>query len=241
MSLHSIKIHSGTAMYVQIARSIEKNYIKGEESGSRLPSEGELARRFGVNRHTLRRAVDELVNAGMIERRRGLGLFVAEGTIDYPVGSKTRFTQNLADLGRLSESRLVEKTVIKASRGITSALEVSENEPVLWIETLRYVDGAPFCIVSHFLPETFAADIFSDYTGGSIHEQIMKHHGGIRRLESLVTAILPLGNDARLLHIPPTQPVLRVKSVNTLESDGRPVEYAITRFRADRVKLRINP
>ena len=63
----------------------------------------------------------------------------------------------------------------------------------------------------------------------------------LRRTESLVTAVLPQGDDESLLGMPQNRPVLRVKSVNVDERDGTPVEYAITRFRADRIQLRINP
>jgi GntR family transcriptional regulator, phosphonate transport system regulatory protein len=57
----------------------------------------------------------------------------------------------------------------------------------------------------------------------------------------LVTSVLPQGDDARLLSMPQNRPVLRVKSLNLCSKTGEPVEYAITRFRADRIQLRINP
>lgn len=56
-----------------------------------------------------------------------------------------------------------------------------------------------------------------------------------------MTAALPQGDDAKLLGIAQTRPVLRVKSLNVLKQDGTPIEYAITRFRADRIQLRITP
>ena len=55
--------------------------------------------------------------------------------------------------------------------------------------------------------------------------------------ESLVTAALPLGDDAELLAMPRNRPVLRVKTVNRITVDGSPGEYALSRFRADRVQL----
>jgi GntR family phosphonate transport system transcriptional regulator len=60
-------------------------------------------------------------------------------------------------------------------------------------------------------------------------------------VESLVTATLPLGDDAGLLHMPQHQAVLRVKSVNVDVNTDVPLEYALTRFRADRIQLRICP
>jgi GntR family phosphonate transport system transcriptional regulator len=83
--------------------------------------------------------------------------------------------------------------------------------------------------------------LLDGYSEGSLHELLVQHCGARRRTESLVTAVLPQGDDAKLLGIAQTRPVLRVKSLNVLERAGTPIEYAITRFRADRIQLRITP
>ena len=76
---------------------------------------------------------------------------------------------------------------------------------------------------------------------GSLHTCIQHHYGlQLKRVESLVSAVLPQGDDASLLCMPKTQPILRVKSINVNERDGTPLEYALTRFCADRIQLRIN-
>jgi GntR family phosphonate transport system transcriptional regulator len=106
---------------------------------------------------------------------------------------------------------------------------------------LRIADGFPFCVISHFLPVTPYSAVLSEYQDGSLHELLTRNCGVLRRTESLVTAVLPQGDDAKLLGITQSRPVLRVKSLNVLDRDGTPVEYAITRFRADRIQLRITP
>ncbi|MDD2702254.1 MAG: UTRA domain-containing protein, partial [Sideroxydans sp.] len=80
-----------------------------------------------------------------------------------------------------------------------------------------------------------------NYQDGSLHALLQQHVGALRRTESLVTAVMPQGDDAKLLGITQQRPVLRVKSLNVLERDATPVEYAITRFRADRIQLCITP
>ncbi|PKN50508.1 MAG: phosphonate metabolism transcriptional regulator PhnF [Deltaproteobacteria bacterium HGW-Deltaproteobacteria-16] len=241
MSLYAIERDNGTAIYAQIAHLLEHEFIKQGESGDRLPPEGELAERFGVNRHTLRRAVDELISTGMLERQHGVGVFVADRLLDYRVGAGTRFTQTLADLGMSTDSKVARKMIVAASAGVARVLKLTGDASVLWIETLRSVDGVPLCVISHFLPLVPYGETLRNYSGGSVHEWLMERHGRLRRTESLVTAVFPQGDDAKLLSIAQTRPVLRVKSLNVLESNGTPVEYAITRFRADRIQLRINP
>jgi GntR family phosphonate transport system transcriptional regulator len=240
MSLFAIERNQGTTVYAQIARILENEFVKNGNPGDRLPAESRLAEQFGVNRHTLRRAVDELVAAGMVERLHGIGIFVSEQHIDYRLQSKTRFTQTLHDLGMSTDCEVVRNVVIEAPQRIAATLRLAPRAEVLWLETLRYADQVPLCLISHFLPFSPFGEFLADYQGGSLHEALTGRFGALRRRESLVTAVVAGKEDARLLRIKPGQPVLRVKSLNILEQDNTPVEYAITRFRADMIQLRID-
>lgn len=240
MSLFSIERNQGTAVYAQIAKILETEFVKNGRQKSRLPSEGSLAEQFGVNRHTLRRAVDELISAGMLERLHGIGVFVSEKYLDYKLKSKTRFTQTLHDLGMTTDCEVMRKRVIEAPRGVADALKLQTKQDILWIDTLRYADGIPLCVISHFFPLLPFGDSLRDYNGGSLHEVLNDQFGPLLRLESLVTAVVAPEDDAKLLRVVKGQPVLRVKSLNVLEQDKTPVEYAVTRFRADMIQLRID-
>jgi GntR family phosphonate transport system transcriptional regulator len=239
MSLYAIDRDTGIALYAQIAEVLERDYIQKGSAGDRLPGEGELAIRFAVNRHTLRRAVEKLIVEGLLERRHGVGIFITDQLLDYRVGSNTRFTQTLTDIGISTDTRVIRKMITPAPAGVSRNLALSTEEPVLWIETLRLADGLPFCVISHFLPVHPFKEMLSGYISGSLHEYLEHSLGALHRTESLVTAVLPQGDDAKLLGISQNRPVLRVKSLNVLDRDNSPVEYAITRFRADRIQLRI--
>ncbi len=241
MSLYAINRDTGVTLYVQIAEVLERDYVRTGSPGDKLPSEGELAIRFGVNRLTLRRAVDELISSGLVERHHGVGIFITDQRLDYSIGSTTRFTQNLADIGISTNTQVLRKMIVPASVGVARHLNMAPENLVLWIETLRIADGLPLCVISHFLPTHPYGEILEDYVEGSLHEILMRQCSTLKRKESLVTAILPQGDDAKLLGIAQNRPVLRVKSLNVQHRDGVPVEYAITRFRADRIQLRISP
>ena len=90
--------------------------------GAKLPTEAELARRFGVNRHTVRRALAALAEAGRIHVRRGAGAFVTQARLDYAIGPRTRFSQNLADAGHTPERTLLRIELPLAWPGVLSAL-----------------------------------------------------------------------------------------------------------------------
>lgn len=241
MSLYAIDRDTGITLYAQIAEVLERDYVRQGSAGDKLPAEGELAARFGVNRHTLRRAVEELIAEGLLERQHGVGIYITDQLLDYRVGTGTRFTQTLFDMGIATDTKVIRKMIAPASVGVARHLSLLPDENVLWIETLRIADGVPFCVISHFLPVLPFGSMLKDYQDGSLHELLSRSYGSLRRIESLVTAVLPQGDDAKLLGITQTRPVLRVKSLNVLDRDNTPVEYAITRFRADRIQLRITP
>lgn len=242
MSLVALQRSGGEPIYSQIARLLTEEIASFLKPGECLPSEHELAERFGVNRHTVRRAVEDLIAAGLLERRHGVGTFVLDAPADYVLGRGTRFTETFESLGKTPSSRIVRKLVIPARGGVASRLNLAESDPVIWIESLRLADDRPICIVSHFLPQAAVPALFEEYQGGSLHEHLHLRYGfKLRRIESLISAALPQGDDALLLGMAQNQPVLRVKSVNVNEGDGTPFEYALTRFRADRIQLRINP
>lgn len=242
MSLFALQRNSGEAIYSQIAKFLKEEIASYLTPGECLPSENDLAERFSVNRHTIRRAVEDLIAAGLPERRHGKGTFVLDAPADYVLGSNTRFTENFESLGRTASSRTLRKLLIPARGGVATRLCLAENASVIWIESLRLADDRPICVISHFLPQQVFPALLDEYCGGSLHEHLAIHNGlKLRRIESLVSGALPQGDDASLLGMSQNQPVLRVKSVNVDERDGTPLEYALTRFRADRIQLHINP
>ncbi|MEJ2403643.1 MAG: phosphonate metabolism transcriptional regulator PhnF [Candidatus Thiodiazotropha sp.] len=242
MSLVALQRNGGEAIYSQISKLLKQEIASFMLAGECLPSEQALAERFGVNRHTIRRAIDDLVHAGIVERRHGIGTFILDSPTDYLLGKGTRFTEAFEATGRTASNRIVKKLIIPARGGVANRLLLEEKAQVVWIESLRFADDKPICVISHFLPLTVFPDLFDEYQGGSLHEHLFQRYGfRLQRIESIISAQLPQGDDARLLSMAQNNPVLRVKSVNVCESDGVPMEYALTRFRADRIQLRINP
>ena len=85
----------GVTRWRQIAETLSEDVAEARFADGRLPTEPELATRFGVNRHTVRRAVGVLADQGLVRVEQGRGTFVASGHIDYLVGRRTRFSANL--------------------------------------------------------------------------------------------------------------------------------------------------
>ncbi|MGD8912301.1 MAG: phosphonate metabolism transcriptional regulator PhnF [Candidatus Thiodiazotropha sp.] len=243
MSVRQIQRGEGSLpVYRQICQLLRQEIQGFYEAGDVLPTEADLAQRFNVNRHTLRRAVDELVNEGMVVRRHGKGVYVLAPTIDYAIGPHTRFTETLEALGVTTQSRVVRKQVILARGGVSARLKVVEGSEVIFLETLREVEGKPFCVISHFLPLDAFPQVLERYDKGSLHAFLAKYCATkLQRSESLISAVVAESGDAALLNIPRYLPVLRVKSVNVAIDSLKPVEYVVTRFRGDATQLSVKP
>lgn len=227
-------------IYIQISESLLNDIRTNYEPGDFIPSEFALAERFGVNRHTIRRAVDELIRDGILGRYRGRGTAVLELPIDFPIHRDSRFTDTLTKKGHIPVSQVLKKEMITAFGGTAKRLKIERGTPILWMETLRLVDGRPMGISSQFLPEPYASTVYHEYQDGSLHKFIHELYGiEIRREYSLITAVLPQEDDARILQMSQRLPLLRLKTVNIELKTKKPVEYAVARSRADSVQIRV--
>lgn len=227
-------------VYLQIAEALETEIKRDHPGGAMLPSELALAERFGVSRLTLRRAVDELVDAGLVARRHGVGLVVLDAAIDYRIGAGTRFTAMLEEAGHSTCTTVLRKQLRPADVESATALGLAAGTPTIWIETQRLVDGRPFCLTSHVLPHAGMEPVLAGYDGGSLHGFVERQCGvRLRRQRSLISAPPPAVEDARRLGVGQYHAVLRVDSVNVDVADGLPREHAVSRFRGDRVQLEV--
>lgn len=243
MSIQPIKRGEGSLpVYRQISEALRRDIQHFYQKGDVLPAESELAQRYNVNRHTLRRAVDELVNDGLVVRRHGKGVFVLAPSIDYAIGPRTRLTETLEGLGIATRSSVIRKQLIACQGSVAEYLKLKPGDEVIFIETLREVDNKPFCVCSHFLTKSGFSVVYESYDRGSLHSFLEQHcHTQLKRSESFISAVMPETNDAELLNMPKNLPILRVKSINVEVKSTKPIEYVVTRFRGDATQLSVKP
>lgn len=239
---HIIRRLNDIPVFRQISNILGDEIQKIYRPGDILPSETDLAKRFKVNRHTVRRAISELVTLGVVGTLQGKGTIVQQKAITYSIHSTTRFTETLESCGRLAESLVLKKTGMPAQQEVAEMLGIEVGRPVILVETLRKMDGAPSSLVSHFLPLDQAFAVMRGYNGGSLHDFLL-HHCGIRlrRKISLISAVAATQLDMELLEITGNHPILRVKSVNIDQTTGKPMEFAIARFKGISTQLSVEP
>lgn len=239
----TLKRSAGVALWRQIRQAIEREIAAGRlATGGRLPTEQELARRFAVNRHTVRQALASLRQDGIVRVEQGRGCFVQQKVVSYPIRRRTRFTEVVAGQARTPSSQVIDTGTVCADAAIADALGIARQAPVAWLERLSEVDGQPIGVSSHYLPlPRFdgIAEVFRQT--GSITGALARFGlTDYQRLRSSVTARLPGDSDAARLLQPRSRPILVIESTNVDPAD-QPVEFVVTRMAADWVQLVIEP
>lgn len=228
--------------YQAIREALADEIKRHFSSGDQLPSESQLAERFAVNRHTLRRSVDLLVQDGIVERRRGVGIFVLEPLLDYPLKPKTRLSTNLRYTTRGGKRKPLRRFLEEAGENIARQLEIPTGTSVICLEFLIMTEGATFSLATHYFEAERWRRIYDVYQKeDSLHEFIEREYGvELYRSKSLISCSLPDERDASNLLVPKTLPLITVKSVNIDLATNKPIEYVRSRFRSDRVELSVH-
>ncbi|WP_323117839.1 phosphonate metabolism transcriptional regulator PhnF [Burkholderia alba] len=206
----------------------------------RLPSEGELAKRFDVNRHTVRRAMLGLAAAGLVSVEQGRGTFVQSGAIDYTIGRRTRFTENLGRHHQTSVGKMLSAARVKADPVVAKALGLRAGAYVYRIESIHEADGVPLTYARSSYPAARFANLPAALERSGRVTDALAEHGVTDYLRkwSRIGSVLPEAAIARRLNINRQQPVLWVENVD-VDLEGQPIKYGITHFVADRVQLMI--
>lgn len=191
-------------------------------AGSNLPTEVEVAEQFGVSRMTARKAFENLVHAGLIDRRKGAGSFVLPPPLHRSEGVLRSFTQDMETRGFTPSSKLVRGDV-GASPEAAAALGLGPADWVVTIERVRYADGVPVALEKTVLPGEFAAVLQADLEQGSLHRALANLGREMGRASGYVTARLATNDEAQLLGVGvPT--ALLVESRTITDTTGRIIE-----------------
>ena len=210
--------------------------------GTKLPTEAQLAARFGVNRHTVRRALAALTEQGLVHTRRGAGAFAALRPLDYPLTRRPRFHAALSATGRMPGRRMLDLQTLPASAEMAALLDLPEGAPTLRLEGLSLSEGA---VIGHFCA-TFPADRLPGLDAGlRAHTSITAALAacGVRdyvRDWTRLSATRASRLVAQHLHLAAGDPVLRSEALSR-DAQGRPVEYAVTQFAGNRISLLVKP
>lgn len=231
-----------TPAYLQLHAHLVESIESGAwPSGQALPSERDMASALGLSRMTVRRAIEEAVRDGLVERRRGSGTYVRSRRLEQTVDRVLGFSDEARLLGFRPGSRLLEVASVGADPEVAAALGCSEATSVRRISRIRTADDAPLALqVAYLRPSMHDLGIDDLERHTSLYAAIEVRFGVTpQRARQTITARLPSRSERRLLDIGRFDPVLALERV-TFDADDAPFEYVRSAYRGDRYSLALD-
>ena len=217
-------------------RAIElylRTLVEGAGPGDPLPSEAELCERFSVSRMTVRQALQELTNDGLVERRRGQGTFVAHRPVHRRPGVFLSFTEEMNRRGLRASSRLLSAGLDDPRRPEALDLGLAPDSQVVRVVRVRLADGVPVALEDAALAPELAWVLDEDLGCGSLHGALAGRGIIATRATGTITARLARAGETELLDLGP-QSALLVELRILFDQGGRVFERTETRYVADR-------
>jgi GntR family transcriptional regulator len=193
----------------------------------RLPSEAELAARYGVARMTVRQALTGLVNDGLVVRRQGVGTFVVDHALRRNIGRLSGLTEDMRADGRVVQTRMLAQRIVPAPADVAASLGLAPEAHVIHLARVRIVDDEPMIVQHSWVPYELFPELWSEpLIEDSLYSTLRARYDvTLRRADQRIAAEPATKELALLLAVRPGAPLLRIERV-TRDDRNTAIEFA---------------
>ena len=228
-------------LYHQIRLLLAERIRRGAfPAGSLLPGEHQISEMLGASRITVKRALNELAEAGLVTRHRGRGTVVTP-QVELPVvtGSFSTLMDSLKTMGHETQVELLESRVEAADADVARALAVIPGAPVQRIIRLRRLGETPFSYLVSWLPDFVASDCDDAAFAEQSMLDLLERAGATpHEAELWISAVGADTSAASALEVAIGSPLLRIERIMR-RADGTPVQYIHAHYHADRFRYHL--
>ncbi|MEL4357663.1 MULTISPECIES: GntR family transcriptional regulator [unclassified Luteococcus] len=218
----------------QVREILQRRIQEELHAGDALASERELVTQLGVSRVTVRQAIADLVEAGLLERTQGKGTYVTGPRVNSRLHLMS-FSREMRARGLKPRTVVLSAAEEPADQRVAEVLEIQPGEPVVRLERLRLADGTPMAHEVGWYPSSLMPDLLQ-HKLNTVYDLMAEHYGlVVTRGEQSVSAEAADALHARLLGIARRAPLL-VNERLTFAGDTV-VEYSISKYRGDRYRI----
>ena len=231
---------NGVPLYVQIRKSLQADIANNIlVPGQKIPSEDELAIRFGVSRMTVRQGIADLIDEGLLYRRQGLGTFVARRHIERDHTHLESLVENAQREGLEISVQILITEILPAKLKVARSLAIAEGNLVARVKSLRKVENLPITVHDAYTPHSLFPNLLSDDLESQHLWAIYESCGArVKRAIQRVEAREADEEIATLLEMEAGLPILYKERIVYLD-DGTPVEFTYCYNRGDRYSLTV--
>jgi GntR family transcriptional regulator len=228
--------------YIQLMEILKAKIDNKEwKPGDRIPGENDLCETYKISRTVVRQALKELEIAGIVNRRKGKGTFIAPPKINEGLIQKvTGFYQDMTERGLKPMTKVLHQKTLPCSKKVARFLEIDPGVEIIDIQRLRFVNGEPIQLVTTYVPYDICPTLATtDLTNQSLYEYLEKESGiFIAKSRRYIEAVPANENEATLLEINRGMPLIMLDSIS-YTSDGKPMEYYHALHRGDRSRFEV--
>ncbi|RAS75345.1 GntR family transcriptional regulator [Priestia endophytica] len=237
-----LNTHSSTPLYIQLKQTLTEDINKGVYSpGEKLPIETDLCDIYGVSRITVRKAVLDLVEDGLLTRQQGKGTFV-----QYPKAKRELFAVNghaeyMSEMGKVPKTKMLSFGLKAAKANIADILSISPESDVLELQRILFYDDQPLTLeISHYSLELLPK--LNEYVHNSVsmYETIKKHYNVTPvHNKKLLNMVFANADEAKHLKCEVGEPLFKVEKV-AYDAKRRAIHSSFLYYPANRVTFTID-
>lgn len=228
----SLDPRSPVPLYHQAAQALEEAVSDRRlHPASKLPNELDLARQLGISRPTMRAAIQELVNKGLVVRRRGVGTMVARAPVTRPI-ALTSLYDDLKKTGKVPKTEVLGFDMARCSTEVEAFLQIDPDTPALTFDRLRLADSIPVALLHNVMRPDSLEIKSEDLAQNGLYELFRKNGITPHSATQRVGASKANAEEAKLLQIKQGDPLLTTVRF-TYDVNGQPIEYGCHRYPAE--------
>lgn len=221
-------------LYLQIKEVLKQRILDGVYRPlQKLASENELMGAFGVSRITVRQALRDLHNEGLVFSAQGKGTFVSKPKATQSLESLQGFEESMQAAGFAASSKLISAASRRPSKEVAAALRLGKKEDVVEVKRVRYLNREPVSIDVSYFPADIGARLITRDLACDLFPMLENELGvPLGHADVKVGASAPDAEAQKLLRLGPADPILKVERL-TYDSSGRPVDFEYLLIRGD--------
>lgn len=224
-------------LYIQIRDSLRRRILEGRFAvHERLPSENDMMKSFGVSRITIRQALRDLHNEGLVFSAQGKGTYVSKPKAVQNVQRLQGFGEAMAAQGYEATARLVSIQQCRPPKAVIAALATPTGEEVVQVKRVRYLNREAVCVENSFFPLSIGRQMFGIELSGDIFPLLENLFGiPLGGADISLDATLADEETRHFLDLKTGEAVLRVERL-THDRNGRPIDFEYLCYRGDSFK-----
>lgn len=226
-------------LYHQLKEILMETIESGEwKPGDVIPSENQLMQEYNISRNTAKKALDELVQDGVLNRVQGKGTFVSAPKFEQSLSSFYSFSKVMKENGLNPRDVILGLRESEARPSVAKQLKLAENTPVYELQRLRCLGDEPIILETSYIPKALFPGLTAQrLEENSLYDVMQSDYGlYVTKAKEIFEPVLIRDYESKFLHVEEGNPALLLERI-AFESQGNPVEFCRSLIRGDRCRF----